>query len=60
MGQASGPHTRNSLPGFDYRGSKKRVESLSPFDQPPADFWWFIAVALIMLGMSVAMIYNAL
>jgi hypothetical protein len=60
MGRATGPHTRNALPGTAYRGSKRRVHSLSPFERPPADFWIFIAVALIMLGISVAIIYNAL
>jgi hypothetical protein len=60
MGREAGPHTRNSLPGPAYRGSKKRVDSLLPFDQLPAGFWLFIAVALIMLGMSAVIIYNAL
>ena len=60
MGRDAGPHTRNSLPGSAYRGSKKRVESLSPFDRLPADLWLFIAVALIMLGISAVLIYNAL
>ena len=60
MGRAVGPHTRNALPGTAYRGSKKRVDSLLPFDRVPADVWMFIAVAVIMLGISVAIIYNML
>jgi hypothetical protein len=60
MVRATGPHTRNSLPGSDYRGSRKRIASLSPFDRLPAAFWLFIAVALIMLGMSAAIIYDAM
>jgi len=60
MGHAVGPHTRHALPGTPYRGSKKRVESLSPFARVPADVWMFIAVAVIMLGISAAILYNAL
>jgi hypothetical protein len=60
MGRATGPHTRNALPGTAYRGSKKRVRGISLFARPPADFWLFIAVAVIMLGISVAILYNAL
>jgi hypothetical protein len=60
MGRTTGPHTRNALPGTAYRGSKKRVDRLSPFDPLPVDVWVFIAVAVIMLGISVAIIYNAL
>ena len=60
MGRDAGPHTRNSLPGSAYRGSKKRVESLSPFDRLPADFWLFVGVALLMLGVCGALIYDAL
>jgi hypothetical protein len=60
MGPADGPHTRNALPGTGYRGSKKRVESLSPFDRVPADVWMFIAVAVIMLGVTAIILYNAL
>jgi hypothetical protein len=60
MGRATGPHTRNSLAGSDYRGSRKRLARLTPFGRLPVDFWLFITVALIMLGISAAIIYNAL
>jgi hypothetical protein len=60
MRRPCGPHTRNALPGTTYRGSKKRLDRLSPFDRPPADFWLFIAVSAIMLGISAAILYNAL
>ena len=60
MGRTVGPHTRNALPGTAYRGSKRRVDRLSWFKALPADFWVFIAVALVMLGISAAIIYNAL
>jgi hypothetical protein len=36
------------------------VDGLSPFERPPADFWLFIVVAAIMLGICAAIIYNAL
>jgi hypothetical protein len=60
MGRAAGPHTRNPLPGAIYRGSKKRAGRLSPFDPLPLDLWLFIAVALLMLGVCAALIYDAL
>jgi hypothetical protein len=60
MRQSAGPHTRNALPGAAHRGSRKRVDSLSAFERLPADFWMFVAVAVIMLGMSVFIIYSAL
>jgi hypothetical protein len=60
MGRSAGPHTRNALPGTAYRGSRKRVNALTAFERPPADFWMVIAVAVIMLGISVAIIYNML
>jgi len=60
MGRSAGPHTRNTRPATAYRGSKTRVEGLSPFERLPSDFWLFIAVAVIMLGISAAIIYNSL
>ena len=60
MPRADGPHTRNSLPGVVYRGSKKRAAKLSAFDELPANFWLFIIIALLMLGLSAALIYQAL
>jgi hypothetical protein len=58
MERFAGPHTRKPRPAAAYRGSRKRVDALSPFETPPVDFWMFIAVAVIMLGISVAIIYN--
>ena len=60
MERSAGPHTRNAFPGTAHRASRKRVDSLSAFDRLPVDFWMFVAVAVIMLGISVAIIYNAL
>jgi hypothetical protein len=47
------------LPGAAYRGSKKRVAKLSPLDEP-ANFWLLIAVALLSLGLSAVIIYQAM
>ncbi len=52
MPRADGPHTRS--------GSKKRAARLSPFEELPLNFWLFAAVALLMLGLSMALIYQAL
>jgi hypothetical protein len=41
-------------------GARKGVASMSPFDRAPVDFWLFIGVALIMFGLSVAIIYSAM
>ena len=59
MPRPDGPHTRNPLPGIAYRGSRKRTARLSPFDDLPANFWLFVAIALFMLGLSVALVYQA-
>jgi len=59
MARADGPHTRNSLPGAAYRGSKRRVARLSPLDELPANFWLVVAIAVLMLGLSAALIYQA-
>jgi hypothetical protein len=60
MPRADGPHTRNSRPGVIYRGSKKRLERLEPFEELPANFWLLVAVALLMLVLSMALIYQAM
>jgi hypothetical protein len=60
MGYTAAPHSRSPRPAPAYRGSKTRVDGLSPFERPPADFWLFIAAAAIMLGITAAIIYNAL
>ena len=60
MPRADGPHTRNSMTGAVYRGSRKRVARLSLFDELPGNFWLVLAVAALMLGLSVALLYQAL
>jgi len=60
MPRADGPHTRHSMTGAVYRGSRKRVARLSPFDELPGNFWLVLAVAVLMLGLSVALVYQAL
>jgi hypothetical protein len=60
MGRADGPHTRNPLPASIFRGSKKRLRRLSATDDMPLDLWLFVAVALTMLAICAAIIYNAL
>jgi hypothetical protein len=59
MGRRDGPHTRNSMPGAIYRGSRRRVDRLDPFGELPAAFWVFVAIGLAMFGLSLAMIYAA-
>ena len=51
MPRAIGPHTRNSKPGFIYRGSKKRAAKLSPFDELQLQFWLVIAFAACMFAL---------
>lgn len=50
----------HAQPASAYRGSKKRVEGIARFDLLPVDFWLFMVVALLMLGICAALIYNAL
>jgi hypothetical protein len=59
MATAAGPHTRHPKPGFLYRGSKRRVASLKPYERLPATFWIVMAIALFMLGVSVRLILIA-
>ncbi len=59
MAPAGGPHTRNSMPGAVYRGSKKRVARMSPFEKLPANFWLVVAIAVAMLALAAAIIYRA-
>ena len=47
------------MPGAVYRGSKKRVARLSPFEQLPIDFWLVVAIAAVMLAITAAIIYGA-
>jgi hypothetical protein len=60
MTPAGGPHSRNSMPGAVYRGSKKRVARLSPFEELPANFWLVVAIVATMLAITAAIIYNAM
>ena len=60
MATSAGPHTRNQKPGAAYRGSRKRVARLSRFDDLPASFWVVVAIGLLMLAMSAALIYAEL
>ena len=48
------------MAGAVYRGSKKRIARLSPFEEPPLNFWLFIAIALVMFGICAVIIYRAL
>jgi len=47
------------MPGAVYRGSKKRVARMSPFEKLPANFWLVVAIAVAMLAMAAAIIYRA-
>lgn len=59
MPPAGGPHSRNSMPGAVYRGSKKRIAQLSPFEELPTNFWLVVAIAAAMLAITAAIIYGA-
>ena len=56
MARAGGPHTRNSMPGRAYRGSRKRIAGLAPFEDLTVTFWLLVAIALLMAGMCAALI----
>jgi hypothetical protein len=60
MTRAGGPHTRDSMPGRAYRGSRKRIAGLAPFDGLTVTFWVFVAIALLMAGMCAALILDQL
>jgi hypothetical protein len=47
------------MPGAVYRGSKKHVTRLSPFEELPANFWLVVAIAAVMLAITAAIIYGA-
>ena len=55
-----GPHTRNPRAAAVYRGSRKRIERLRPFEEMPLDFWLIIGIAAAMLGLTVMIIWRAL
>jgi hypothetical protein len=59
MGRTDGPHTRSAAPAAQYRGSRKRIDRLSPFDELPIGFWLVVGVAALMLAVSLAIIYAA-
>ena len=60
MPRPIGPHTRNQLAGAAYRGSRKRVERLRPFDELPLDLWLIVGIAVMMLALTVALLYHAM
>lgn len=60
MARAEGPHTRNQKPAVVYRGSKRRLEQVSPFEGLRLDFWVFLAVGLMMLALCGVLIYREL
>jgi len=60
MGRPEGSHTRHSRPRREYRGSRRRIDNLKPFEHLSSDFWWIVVVALIMFAISVKLILNAL
>jgi hypothetical protein len=47
------------MPGAVYRGSKKRIAQLSPFEELPTNFWLVVAIAAAMLAITAAIIYGA-
>jgi hypothetical protein len=59
MPRAYGPHTRNSMPGRVDRGSSRRVERLSPFEDL-SPLFVIIGVALLALGFCALLMYQAL
>jgi hypothetical protein len=59
MAAPGAPHSRNSMPAAVYRGSKKRIAQLSPFEELPANFWLVVAIAAVMLAITAAIIYGA-
>jgi hypothetical protein len=60
MARADGPHTRNQMPARVYRGSRRRLERFSPFEELPPGFWVYLAIALLMLALCGALIYREL
>lgn len=59
MPRAYGPHTRNPMPGRDYRGSNRRIGQLSPFSNMPRVLL-ILGVALLTLGFCALLIYRAI
>jgi hypothetical protein len=60
MASPDGPHARNARPGAVYRGSKKRVAHLALFEDLPANFWFVMAIGVLMFGLSALLIYGSL
>jgi len=56
---AIGPHTRNPKAGYLYRGSKKRAAKLSAFEHLPLQFWLVIAIAAVMLALSMLLLRDS-
>jgi len=44
------------MPGRAYRGSRKRIAGLAPFEDLTVTFWLLVAIALLMAGMCAALI----
>jgi hypothetical protein len=59
MPRADGPQTRNQKPAVVYRGSKRRLERLSPFADLPVTFWLVLAIGLLMLALCGVLISAA-
>jgi len=57
MRRTDGPHTRNQKPAVVYRGSKRRLERVSPFEELPLNVWVFLTVGLVMLALCGVLIY---
>jgi hypothetical protein len=60
MPRADGPHTRNQKAAVVYRGSKRRLERVSPFEELTLNFWVFLTVGVVMLALCGVLIYRAL
>jgi len=60
MGRARGPHQIKIRPGRAYRGSKARLDRISPLEWPPLEAWLYLVVALVMAGVTAAILYRAL
>jgi hypothetical protein len=60
MPRADGPHTGTQKPAVVYRGSKRRLERVSPFEELPLNFWVFLIVGLVMLALCGVLIFREL
>jgi len=60
MPRDGGLHQRQIRVGRLYRGSKKRVARISPLTPLPIEVWLILGVALVIAGITVALIYDAM